>query len=138
MYNYLENCNNKISRNVRKRTNEDSNQPAHASLSTWSNFASVAFLDTPREDSDQTAQTRSLIWIFAGRTCPKYVFWRFGSNEHNGHGYYHWWCCHEIKDWQKKTSYKIISNVWGLNESWVVKPETVAKFIKKKKEDTLK
>ena len=31
-----------------------------------------------QEDSDQTARMRSLIWIFAGRTCPKVCFRTFG------------------------------------------------------------
>ena len=39
----------------------------------------IAIQIAPSEDSDQTARMRSLIWIFAGRTCPKYVFWRWDS-----------------------------------------------------------
>ena len=38
-------------------------------LSAWRNFASLAIQNAPSEDSDQTARTRRLIWIFAGRTC---------------------------------------------------------------------
>ena len=42
-----------------------------SSLSARRNFASLAFQNAPSEDSDQTARMRRLIWIFAGRTCPK-------------------------------------------------------------------
>ena len=44
------------------------------SLSAWRNFASLAIQNAPSEDSDQTAHLRSLIWIFAGRTCQKVRF----------------------------------------------------------------
>ena len=43
-------------------------------LSAWRNFASLAIQNAPREDSDQTAWMRRLIWIFAVRTCPKLHF----------------------------------------------------------------
>ena len=40
----------------------------------------MAIQNAPREDPDQTAGMRRLIWIFAGRTCPKVrVFWQWGS-----------------------------------------------------------
>ena len=42
-----------------------------SSLSAWRNFVSLATKNAHSEDSDQTARMRSLIWIFAGRTCPK-------------------------------------------------------------------
>ena len=48
-----------------------------SSLSVWRNFASLVIQNVPREDSDQTAQMRKLIWIFAGRVCPKVRFLRF-------------------------------------------------------------
>ena len=38
-------------------------QPA---MSAWRNFASLAIINVPSEDSDQAAQMRSLIRIFAG------------------------------------------------------------------------
>ena len=41
------------------------------SSSPWRNLASLVIQNAPSEDSDQTARMRSLIWIFAGRTCPK-------------------------------------------------------------------
>ena len=34
-------------------------------------LASLAIQNEPSEDSDLTARMRRLIWIFAGRTCPK-------------------------------------------------------------------
>ena len=40
------------------------------------NLASLAIENAPSEDSDQTARMRRLIWIFVGRTCRRYVFWR--------------------------------------------------------------
>ena len=49
------------------------NQSAHprslirgcaSSLSAWRNFASIAILNAPSENIDQTARTRRLIWIF--------------------------------------------------------------------------
>ena len=42
-----------------------------SSLTVWRNFASLAIKNVPSEDSDQTAQMRSLIWIFTGRNCQK-------------------------------------------------------------------
>ena len=45
-------------------------------LSAWRNLASLAVQNAPSEDSDQTARMRRLIWIFAGRTCPKVPFVR--------------------------------------------------------------
>ena len=38
---------------------------------TRRNFAFLTIQNTPRDDSDQTARVRRLIWIFAMRTCPK-------------------------------------------------------------------
>ena len=37
-------------------------------------FASLTIQNALSEDSDQTARMRSLIWIFAGRPCPKVRF----------------------------------------------------------------
>ena len=78
-------CNNHLNLNLRKRTfcahNEDSNQPAHArslimesSLSAWRNFVSLDIQKALREDSDQPARMRRLIWIFAERTHPTVHF----------------------------------------------------------------
>ena len=47
---------------------------SESSPSAWSNFTILAIQNAPSEDSDQTAQMRRLIWIFAGRTCPKIRF----------------------------------------------------------------
>ena len=47
---------------------------SESSLSASRNFASLAIQNAPSEDSDQTARMRRLIWIFAGRTCPKVRF----------------------------------------------------------------
>ena len=47
---------------------------SECSLSAWRNSASLGILNVPSEDSDQTTRMRSLIWIFAGRTCPKVRF----------------------------------------------------------------
>ena len=41
------------------------------------NFASLVIQNVPSEDSDQTARMRSLIWIFAGLSCPKVRFLTF-------------------------------------------------------------
>ena len=49
-------------------------QSDQSSLSAWRNFASLAIQNASSEDSDQTARMRRLIWIFAGRTCPKLRF----------------------------------------------------------------
>ena len=38
---------------------------------TWHSYLSK---NVPSEDSDQTARMRSLIWVFAGRRCPKIRF----------------------------------------------------------------
>ena len=46
----------------------------------WINFASLAMQNVASEDSDQTARMRRLIWIFAGRKCPKV---RFLTLQHN-------------------------------------------------------
>ena len=43
-------------------------------LSAWRNFTSLAVRNPPSEDSDQSAQMRRLIWIFAGRTCTRVRF----------------------------------------------------------------
>ena len=50
---------------------------SESSLSTWRVFASLAIQNVPSKDSDQTARMRRLIWIFAGRTCPKLRLWTF-------------------------------------------------------------
>ena len=50
---------------------------SESSLSAWRNFESLAIQIALKEDSDQTARMRRLIWIFGGRTRPKV---RFGSN----------------------------------------------------------
>ena len=49
---------------------------SESSLSAWRNGVSLAIQNAPREDSDQTGQMRKLIWIFAGRICPKVRFLR--------------------------------------------------------------
>ena len=49
-------------------------QSDQSSLSPWRNLASLAIQNALSEDSDQTAHLRSLIRIFAGRTCPKFYF----------------------------------------------------------------
>ena len=46
-------------------------QPDQSSLSSWRNFTSMTIQNASSEDSDQTAQMRRLIWIFAGCTCWK-------------------------------------------------------------------
>ena len=43
-------------------------------LSIWRNFAYLVIQNAPREDSDLTARMHRLIWISAGRTCPKVCF----------------------------------------------------------------
>ena len=43
-------------------------------LAAWRNHASLAIQNAHSEDSDQTVRTNKLIWIFAGRTCPKVCF----------------------------------------------------------------
>ena len=43
-------------------------------MSAWGNFASFTIQNAPSDDSGQTSRMRSLIWIFAGRTCPKIRF----------------------------------------------------------------
>ena len=47
---------------------------SESSLSALRKFVSLVTQNAPSEDSDQTARMRSLIWIFAGRTCPKVHF----------------------------------------------------------------
>ena len=44
---------------------------SESSLPSWRNLASLAFQTAPKEDSDQTARMRRLIWIFAGYRCLK-------------------------------------------------------------------
>ena len=44
---------------------------SESSFSAGRNFISLSIQNAPSENSDQTARMRSLIWIFAGRTCPK-------------------------------------------------------------------
>ena len=60
-------------------TNEDSDRAvwSESSLCAWRNFASLATQIEPSADSDQTAQMRRLIWIFASRRCPKVHFLTF-------------------------------------------------------------
>ena len=45
-----------------------------SSLSAWENIAPLAIQNAPSKDSSQTARIRRLIWIFAGRICPKLCF----------------------------------------------------------------
>ena len=47
----------------------------------WSNkeTASLAIQNAPSKESDQIVRTCRLIWIFAGRTCPKVHFLMYGS-----------------------------------------------------------
>ena len=73
---------NKHSRSVRKRTfgharpTKSQNSLriravwSESSLAACRNFASLAGQDTPSEDSDQSAHSRRLIWIFVVRACP--------------------------------------------------------------------
>ena len=49
-------------------------QSDKSSFSAWRNVACMAIQNAPREDSDQTARMRRLIWIFSGCTCPKVLF----------------------------------------------------------------
>ena len=49
------------------------------SLSISRKFASLFIQNAPNEDSDQTVQMRSLIWIFAGTHVSRYVSWLCGS-----------------------------------------------------------
>ena len=72
-----------MSRNVRKRTFVHLHLPkTQISLRiravwteflwfVWRNFALLAIQNEHSEYSDQSVQMRRLIWIFAGRTCPK-------------------------------------------------------------------
>ena len=46
---------------------------------SYRHFVSFAVQNAPSEESDQPAQMRRLIRIFAGRTIQMYVFWRCGS-----------------------------------------------------------
>ena len=55
---------------------------SESSLSAWGNFAILAIQNALRGDSDQTARMHMVIWIFAGRICPKDVFWRFNTNNY--------------------------------------------------------
>ena len=45
-----------------------------SSLAAWRNFASLTIQNEPSKDSGQTARMRTLIWLFAGRTCTKVRF----------------------------------------------------------------
>ena len=49
-------------------------QSDQSSLSESRNFAPLAIQNESSENSDQTARTRRLIWIFTGRTCPTVHF----------------------------------------------------------------
>ena len=49
-------------------------QSDQSSVPVWEKFASSAIQSTSSEDSDLTPQKRRLIWILAGRTCPKVCF----------------------------------------------------------------
>ena len=71
--------------NVRKRTLRhvrakihkstcESSVKSESSFSTRRKLAFLAIQNAPWEDSDQTARMRSLIWIFAGRSCQKVRF----------------------------------------------------------------
>ena len=44
-------------------------QSDQSSMSAWRRFESLATLSVPCKDSDQNARMRSLIWVFAWRTC---------------------------------------------------------------------
>ena len=79
---------NKISCNMRKQTFWQvcpTKTPIHlrihatdqSSLFTWRNFASMATQNASREDSNQTARTCRLIWIFAGACLMIYFPKRF-------------------------------------------------------------
>ena len=59
---------------------------SESSLSAWRNFVTSAIVKAPSEDSDQTARMRSLIWIFAGGTCPEVRFrtlWHISCIKYN-------------------------------------------------------
>ena len=82
---------NKMDRNGRKRifchVRPTKSQISRAvwsesSLSLWRNIASSAIQNAPSEDSDQPANSRRLIWIFAGRMYLKVHFrtFRFQCN----------------------------------------------------------
>ena len=83
---------NNLSRNARKRTfwyvSTTKTQISlrarevwsEYSSSEWRSFASLVIQNAPREDSDQTARMRSLIWIFTGHKCPKVRFLMFWLN----------------------------------------------------------
>ena len=47
---------------------------SRSSMSAWRYLASLSIQNALSEDSDQTTRKRRLIWIFAGRTCPKVRF----------------------------------------------------------------
>ena len=47
---------------------------SESSWSAWRNVTALSIQNAPSGDSDQTARRRRLIWIFAGRTCPKVRF----------------------------------------------------------------
>ena len=81
---YMHDTNDNLSLNVSQHTfsHVRPTKSRESFLSAWRNFASLAIQNAPSEDSDQTAQMRSLIWIFAGRTCPKE---RFLTSRHNLH-----------------------------------------------------
>ena len=76
-------------RNVRKRTYMCTHRRFKSVRAVWSvfvvrmkKFCSLGFVqyNVPREDSDQPARMRRLIWIFAGRICPKVRFLTFRLN----------------------------------------------------------
>ena len=50
---------------------------SESSLSAWRKFASSAIQNAPSEYPDQTVRMHRLVWIFAGRTCPKVRFLTF-------------------------------------------------------------
>ena len=79
-------CLNYMSHTVRKRTfwhvRPKKTQISLCNCAVWSefplstrrHFAPLAIQNAHNEDSNQTAWMRRLIWIFAGRTCPKVRF----------------------------------------------------------------
>ena len=60
-------------------------------LSAWRNLASLTIQNVPSEDSDQTAQMRRLVWMFAVHTCRKVCFLEFAAQIINSR-----WAVHKL------------------------------------------
>ena len=48
-------------------------------FAVWRNLGYLTTQLAPREDSDQAAHLRSLIWVFDGQQCHVYIFLRYSS-----------------------------------------------------------